>query len=497
MNDEKLRVLLVEDSPDDADLIVNALTEGGFTVDGRRVETAEAMSEALSRPWDIVLCDYSLPSFSAGEALALFRDRGLDIPFIVVSGRVGEEAAVTLLKQGAHDLVLKGSPRLVPAVRRELLEAKMRRDLAAAQLALQKSEARFRAIASNLPGMVFQWVLEKDGAVYCPYASDGAFALFGLSPQTLQNRPQRLMELVQPEDAASFRRSMMASAETLTPWSWEGRIGNRNGDAVRWIDLRASPRRTNSQAVIWDGIMIDITRSKLVEIELVRSRQQLAAFSSHLERAKEAERARIAREIHDDIGGTLTAIKCDLLWCHSTTPRDPRLCKERATSVELLVDHVIESTRRISRDLRPAILDCGIVAAVRWQLEEFRKRVPVFCEIEAPEQDIPLEADRAVSVFRIFQEVLTNIAKHAAASRVRVRLGQEGEWLRLEVTDNGRGISDEDFSKPESFGICSIRERCRDLKGSVEITAAAGGGTRVAIRVPLELPAETGSCDSV
>lgn len=497
MKSEKLRVLLVEDSPDDADLIVSALTEGGFAVDCRRVETAEAMSEALSRCWDIVLCDYNLPSFGAEQALALFRQHRLDIPFIVVSGRVGEEAAVALLKQGAHDFVLKGSARLVPAVRRELLEAGMRRELGAAQLALQKSEARFRAIASNLPGMVFQWVLEKDGSVHCAYASEGALALFGLPPASLQDDPRRLMNLILPEDRSSFRQSMMASAETLATWSWEGRIGNAGGSAVRWIDLRASPRRTNGQAVIWDGILIDITRSKLTEIELSRSRQRLAEFSSYLERAKEAERGRIAREIHDDIGGTLTAIKCDLLWCHSDTPRDPRFCKSKATSIEMLVDHVIESTRRISRDLRPPILDCGIVAAVRWQLEEFRKRMGIFCEITVPDQDIVLDADRSASVFRMFQELLTNIAKHAAASRVCASLQEEEGWLKLEVADDGRGISDGDLAKPDSFGICGIRERCRDLGGGMEITAAPGGGTRVAIRIPLKPPAATGRGDSI
>ena len=488
MEQKRLHVLMVEDSADDAELTLDALRDGGFDVDCLRVETAEAMQDALvDGNWNVVLSDYNLPRFSADEALSLLRASGLDIPFIIISGCIGEEAAVALLRAGAHDFVMKGSAaRLIPAVQRGLLEAETRRQFNLTQIALQHSEARFRAIASNLPGMVYQFLRQEDGAILFPYVSDGSRTLLGLDPPALQDNPGLFVELIAPEDRASYDQSMAGSALNFTTWNWEGRIKKGSEKDIRWINLRASPRKTSRGEVLWDGIMADITQNKLAEIEVKRSREQLAEFSSYLQKVKEEERARIAREIHDDIGGTLTAIKCDLLWCTSDTPRDPQFCKSKAAAIEWLVDSVIDSTKRLSMDLRPGILDCGVVAAIRWQAKEFSRRAAIPCEVFCRHEEIPLDPYRSVAIFRIFQETLTNISKHANASKVHVRLAEAGGWINVEVSDNGRSITDEDMSKPGSFGIRGMRERCRDLGGDMRITGTPGNGTRIAIRIPVD-----------
>ena len=482
-----MRVLMVEDSADDAELTLNVLREGGFDVDCLRVETAEAMQEALiDGNWDVVLSDYNLPRFSAGAALSVLKGSGLDIPFIIVSGCIGEEAAVGLLKVGAHDFVIKGSAsRLVPAVRRGLLEAETRRQFQHAQAELEKSEARFRAIASNLPGMVFQFLRQTDGAILFPYASDGSRALLGLDPPALQDSPALFMDLIAPEDKLSYDQSMAGSATNFTTWNWEGRIMRGAEKDIKWISLRASPRQTSREEILWDGIMADITQNKLADIELKRSREQLAELSSYLQKVKEEERARIAREIHDDIGGMLTAIKCDTLWCTSATPRDPKFCREKAAAIDSLVDSVIDSTRRIAMDLRPSILDCGIVAAVRWQAKEFHAHSAIPCQVSCDPDEIRLDAERSVAIFRIFQETLTNISKHAKASEIRVTLAEAGGWMVLEVADDGGGITDRDMAKPQSFGIRGMRERCHHLGGNLRFTSASGKGTCVTIRIPV------------
>ncbi|MBI2223984.1 MAG: response regulator [Betaproteobacteria bacterium] len=369
MKQKPLRVLIVEDSADDAELILDVLRMDGFDVDSLRVETAAAMQDALDGGnWDLILSDYNLPSFSAAEALAVSKDRKLDLPFIIVSGCIGEEAAVALMKAGAHDFVMKESAaRLVPAVHRCLLETETRRQFNLAQIALRRSEARFRAIASNLPGVVFQWLQEKDGTVVCPYASEGSVALFGLSPAALQETPGLFLDRILPEDRESYDQAMAASARNLTTWNWEGRIRNGGENEIKWINLRASPRRTSSGAVLWNGIMANITQNKLTEVELKHSREQLAELSSYLQNVKEQERARIAREIHDDLGGTLTAIKIDLLWLHNRLIEERQDLQEKVDSMDLLVDRAIEVTRRIASDPRPGILDFGIVAAIEWQ----------------------------------------------------------------------------------------------------------------------------------
>ena len=486
MKQKPLRVLIVEDSADDAELILDVLRMDGFDVDSLRVETAAAMQDALDGGnWDLILSDYNLPSFSAAEALAVSKDRKLDLPFIIVSGCIGEEAAVALMKAGAHDFVMKESAaRLVPAVHRCLLETETRRQFNLAQIALRRSEARFRAIASNLPGVVFQWLQEKDGTVVCPYASEGSVALFGLSPAALQETPGLFLGRILPEDRESYDQAMAASARNLTTWNWEGRIRNGGENEIKWINLRASPRRTSSGAVLWNGIMANITQNKLTEVELKHSREQLAELSSYLQNVKEQERARIAREIHDDLGGTLTAIKIDLLWLHNRLHEERQDLQEKMDSMDLLVDRAIEVTRRIASDLRPGILDFGIVAAIEWQAREFQSRTGIRCETASSSEEISLDPDLSVNVFRIFQETLTNVMKHANASAVHVAIGASDGWLDLEVHDNGRGITRDDMAKPKSFGIRGMLERTRNLGGHIEFSGAPGQGTTLSVRLP-------------
>ncbi len=223
----------------------------------------------------------------------------------------------------------------------------------------------------------------------------------------------------------------------------------------------------------------------MAEIEIASSREQLAELSSYLQKIKEQERARIAREIHDDIGGILTAIKCELLPWTEGAPNKPDFYRKKAESIESLVDQVIDSTRRISMDLRPGILDCGIVAAVKWQAKEFCDRVRVQYRFSCDSDEIPLDSDLSVAIFRIFQETLTNISKHASASRLQVRLTEKDGWVFLEVSDNGCGITEQDMTKPQSFGIRGMRERCQQLRGSLHISGKPGKGTKVTISIPV------------
>lgn len=487
MEKQTLRLLMIEDSADDEELILQPLKESGFSVHCLRVETIESLRDALRKEhWDVIISDYNLPEFDANEVLTLLKSHDLDIPLIIVSGCIGEETAASLMKAGAHDFVMKGSTaRLVPVVERSLLEAENRRQFSLSQTALKKSEARFRAIASNLPGVMFQFMLEKHEKISFPYVSDGSLMLLGLHPHTLMDAPGLFYEMIVTDDRPSYSRSMSVSAKNLSPWNWEGRIQVDEKADAKWISLRATPRQTSSKDILWDGILINITRNKLAEIEIASSREQLAELSSYLQKIKEQERARIAREIHDDIGGILTAIKCELLPWTEGVHNKPDFYQKKAESIESLVDQVIDSTRRISMDLRPGILDCGIVAAVKWQAKEFCDRVRVQYRFSCDSDEIPLDSDLSVAIFRIFQETLTNISKHASASRLQVRLTEKDGWVFLEVSDNGCGITEQDMTKPQSFGIRGMRERCQQLRGSLHISGKPGKGTKVTISIPV------------
>ena len=362
----------------------------------------------------------------------------------------------------------------------------------AQEAASPAGESNLLAIASNTPGLVYQFLLRDNGAQAFPYVSRACASLLGISANRLRNDPALLLQLIEPEDRQSYLDTMQASASRLASWNWEGRIWIETWHDIKWINLRATPRRIDGVGVQWEGLMTNITQGKKAEQDILRSRRQLAELSAHVERVKEQERARIAREIHDDLGGNLTAIKMALSQLTRRLPEGETVLREKADYVDALVDRTIEAAHRISRDLRPSTLDLGIVAAIAWQAKEFEKQLGIPCVINAPEDDIALSPDRATGLFRIFQETLTNISKHAGASRVDVRLTLEDQAVALEVQDNGRGLEQGDRKKPKSFGIRGMVERAHALGGALTVSDAGQGGCRVAVRLPLVAPVNGG-----
>ena len=493
---DALRVLLVEDSPDDAELVLQELIRAGLQPDLRRVDSAAGIIEALAhQSWDIAISDYNLPGFSGGEALELVRQHSSYIPFIVVSGRIGEEEAVAMMKAGADDYVMKDRLiRLVPAMERSLREGYNRLQARMAQLALRESEAQFKAIVSNMPGMVFQLEFKEDGRPAFTYVSDGCQPLLGFSAEQLRRSAAAFLDRIQPEDLSSCMASMQAARRRRTDWNWEGRIRLAATNEVKWVDLRSRSRLHDDASACWDGFVFNITQNKMADLEIRRSRSELARLSAHVEIVKEYERARIAREIHDDLGGTLTAIKIMLLRVAQGLAPDATQALQRLHATESLVDSAMDVARRIASELRPGILDLGIVAAIEWQAAEFSKRMDMDCQLTCATKEIPLDNRISIAVFRTFQEALTNIAKHAGATRVEVELEADADSVQLQVHDNGRGIASEDLTKPHAFGVLGMRERARNLGGDAGVRRTRTG-TAVKLRLPRKAPAAAPSLE--
>ena len=492
INNSEQRILLVEDSPDDAELVKQVLRQAGLAPLLHRVDSAAALIEALARErWDLVISDCNLPGFSGAEALQLLRAHSAYIPFIVVSGHIGEEEAVALLKSGADDYVMKDRlARLVPAVERSLREAQNRLESRIAQLALRESEARFKAIVSNMPGMVFQLELGDDGSPSFTYVSDGCLALFGAPAALLRQNADAFFDRILPEDLPSFAESMHTAFRRRGNWNWEGRIRIAGSNEAKWVDLRSRSRLHNDSRMCWEGIISNITHNKVADLEIRRSREDLGRLSAHVEAVKEQERSRIAREIHDGLGGTLTAIKIMLMrLCKGLAP-EAKEALQRLRSTEALVDTAMEVTRRIATELRPGILDLGIVAAIEWQAAEFENRMDIGCQVTCAHKEILLDNKISIALFRIFQEALTNIAKHAGATRVEVELEADTDNVMLQVHDNGCGIASEDLAKPQAFGILGMRERARNLGGEADARRTRSG-TVVTLRLPRSTLAAT------
>ncbi|MCG3113274.1 MAG: response regulator [Candidatus Manganitrophus sp. SB1] len=361
---KSLHVLVVEDSEDDTLLIVNELQQIGYDLSYKRVETPKAMDDALCQAgWDLIVSDYFMPRFSAPEALKLVKKAGLEIPFIIITGSVGEDIAVAAMKAGAHDYLMKDNlARLCPAIERELKEAESRRERKRAEEALKES------------------------------------------------------------------------------------------------------------------------------------REQLRNLAARMDSLREKERTWIAREVHDQLGQVFTSIKIDLSLMQKALARSDRsgektlaLLHEKIASMSHLVDAAIRTVQKIGTQLRPGVLDdLGLVAAIEWQTKAFQTRTGISCRIKTNLQTVDLDRDRATAVFRIFQEILTNVARHAKATRVDILVEEENRQLFLDVEDNGLGISNQEISNPTSLGLLGMRERALLFNGEISISGISGKGTKVGLRIPLK-----------
>lgn len=356
----RLRVLHLEDNDEDHALVAIHLRRGGINADIVRVDCESGLIEAMEQDWDLILSDYNLPGYSGLAALDKVRSMGKLIPFILVSGEIGEDIAVQAMRNGANDYLLKSNlARLAPA----------------ALLAIE---------------------------------------------------------------------------------------ANRTRIAKQRADLALS-----------------------------RSRQQLRELAQHLQTSIEQERAAIAREIHDDVGGALTAVKFDLAWIarHAASPE----IAERVQQALESVGHAHEASQRIMHNLRPAILEQGLVAALQWMSDRFAKRTGLQVIFRTSHEKLQLAPGVPLVAYRFAQEALTNVSKHAQASRVSVDVTQAGGVLSLEVTDNGRGLSAEDLAKARSFGIRGLHERAETVGGWVDISSNPDGTTLI-LSVPLSGP-ENGFID--
>ncbi|MBK7061102.1 MAG: response regulator [Rubrivivax sp.] len=354
-----LRILHLEDSEPDHELVLAQLRRGGLAVRGLRVDTRPEFEAALSAPWDAIVSDFNLPGFSGLQALQIVRARDSVIPFILLSGEIGEDTAVAAMRHGASDYLLKNNlARLAPA--------------------LEHTIAAARTAAARLQA----------------------------------------------------------------------------------------------------------------DRDLAASRQRLAELAQHLQTRVEAERAAIAREIHDDVGGSLTALKFDIDWIrrHSSEAA----VQQRAISALETVTHAIGASQRVMHNLRPAILEQGLVAALQWLTSRFEKRTGVMCRFRTSDEQIGTQGPALpegvpLVAYRTAQEALTNISKHARATRVGIDLSFSAGVLSLEISDNGRGLSRADLAKSGSFGIRGLHERASTVGGWVDLSGDAQGTTLI-LSIPIDAP---------
>jgi PAS domain S-box-containing protein len=301
--------------------------------------------------------------------------------------------------------------------------------------------------------------------------------LIGKKPDVLGDDPQRGATQQQLLDA------------TLAHGKWRGEVISIAADGAETIvDLRTFVvRDASGKALALAGIGTDITAKKMAETELNQSQEKLRELYHQLQNAREKERLRISREIHDELGQNITAMKIDLAWLRKTI--DPSLTPlhDKLDSMSAITEATLATVRRVSSELRPGILDAlGLAAAVEWMVKDFQARSDIQCHLCIKPEEIEASPNLSVDVFRILQEALTNILRHAQASSVAVSLMQMENMIELRVDDNGIGISLEKISQTDSLGHLGIRERLRPYGGVLRISGAPGKGTSVIATFPIQ-----------
>jgi two-component system, NarL family, sensor histidine kinase UhpB len=396
----------------------------------------------------------------------------------VVSGAIGEEAAVDAMLAGANDFIMKDNmARLPAAIRRAVSSADARRRLHRAEAALRESEGLLRSLADNLPAMVLRVEYDRtDHSFQLAYVGGAATQLLGVRPQEIRAQPDLLLTALVAEDREAFISRLRTAADAGTGLSWEGRCVV--GGAERWIQVEGRLRERTAAHALFDTVAFDISGLK-------RAESEVRELTAHLESVKERERAGVAREIHDDIGALFFGLKVDLAWLRKRVTGKAALLK-RLESIEAQLDSGIEASHRIVRSLRPAVLDYGVVGAAEWLARDFGQRTGVACDFKSNAEDVELAPEAGTAIFRVLQESLTNIVRHAKASRVTIELHKDDHEIMLLVNDNGRGIGATELGKRNSFGVRGMRERARELGGAFELGPAQGGGTQLSLRLPLE-----------
>lgn len=477
-----LKVLVIEDNPDDAELLLLELEHGGYRPEAAVVDSESALHAALARQkWDLVISDHNLPGLDSLQALEIVRKQDINTPFIITSGCIGEEVAVEVMQAGADDYVMKDNrARLLPAIERSLREAGVRRERRKALRELEANEARLRVLTDNVPCVMLQLVI-GNGKMRVAYLSAGAEQRLGLDEEMITAEPQRLFALF-GDMGGQLCQQLENAAESEQEVHWSGRIES-GAAAGSWFDFRARRRPYDPGCMVWDGIFFDVSRQKEVELEVREVNRRLRELVARANHAREEERSRIAREIHDDLGGYLTAIKIDLVRMRSRQGSD----QQKLDEMIALVDETVQSVRRICADLHPRILDdFGLQAAIEWQITRFREHTGLACTLHGSAEGV-VGRQQTIALFRVFQEALTNVARHAQASAVDVRVSVDDDGvMQLEVQDDGVGIAGTMADSTRSFGMLGMRERMREVGGEVNWEVPVTGGTRVRVRLPLE-----------
>jgi signal transduction histidine kinase len=460
-----------------ADLIQNSGNEI-FIIDARSLALLE-VSEAVRRNLQYSASD--IWKLSAHDLLCDLSAK--ELHQIVDQLRAGDASTMTV----QSGLLRSDGSRCPSSLQMSFLQLSTLSALIAVgsrQQIRSNREERYAQIEAHVPGLLFQMRRGRTGVLQFSFLSQACQDLLGQPSEAFYANPTRFLAMIIEENRQDWTEKLQDSARTLATFNWEGRVWIDAWQDNKWINLRATPRDEGDDGILWTGLMTNITQSRKLHEEIRRSREKLTELTAYIDDVRENERERIERDLHDDLGGNLSALKMMLEFAWKELPVTPFL-EERKLQLNQLIDRSIESIHRIAIDLRPGILDAGLVAALEWLAQENTRQDGIPYLLHCSQQDIVMHQKLATSLFRIAQESCNNIRKHANASQVDIYLHACDDELLMEVIDNGIGLSNARRDDPHSFGLRGMSERIRVLGGEFGIVSRSGKGTMVRVSVPL------------
>ena len=478
---KKIQILIVEDERIVAEDVKTKLEHVGYAVAGIVNSGEESVKKAEILKPDLVLMDIVLEGKMDGiEAAAEILSK-LNIPVVYLTAYSDRKTLKKAKVTEPFGFIIKPfeAQDLFTSIEMALYRHTLRN-------MLKESEERYKALYDR--SLSYIYLHDFNGQFID--ANDAALKALGYKRKEilLLNFASLLEKGQLPEAIQSLEEIIRTGQQKKSD---EYKLRRKDGNYI-WVETEGSLIYKDGKPYAIQGIGRDITEKKTAEETLRESREQLRNLASHLQSIREEERTVVAREIHDELGQALTAIKMDLSWLNKRMPEKQDLLFKKTKSMSELIDSTIQTVQRISAELRPGLLDdIGILAAIEWQAEEFKKRTGIACELSVGSQDITLDSERSTAIFRIFQETLTNITRHANATKVKVNLLKKGNRLELKIKDNGKGITREKISDSKSLGLVGIQERVHFLGGTITIKGIQGKGTTIAVSIPLSKRGES------
>ncbi len=353
-----------------------------------------------------------------------------------------------------------------------------------AEIKLFESEAHYRDLIENAEDIIY----ETDAMGHFIFLNEHTEKVLKYTSAEAVGR--HYLEAVRPDWRDRVQSFYMNQFINKIPTSYfEFPVVTKDGQVI-WLGQNVRMVIENGRAIKHQAFCRDITERRKWEAEIENSRAQLRDLSNHLQTAREAERSRISREIHDELGAALTALKMDLSW----QANQLRMLDDRQyrlfTDLVGKVDGCIGTVRKIATDLRPSILDnLGLWAAIEWQAQQLQSRMNIVCEVKMSVQDLDMQQEEATAIFRILQETLTNVARHSKATRVTIQVDATDQEVHMEISDNGKGMPEHKLENFASLGLLGMYERARTFGGEFSISSKLGQGTVVSVQMPVSKPA--------